>query len=155
MPLSTERVNNKPLSGKELGQVVLADIKAVIERDAMFSEFAAFGRVAYKVTVELEMANPTYPKHETVAQAPITQLEGTQLEGVPPLRKVEGKVGKVHKTRERLMDNPNLSRMANDLPITIQTTLGGEPITQTVSYDKGEFEPPNPPIDRDLVEENV
>lgn len=144
MPLSTETIQNKPLSGLELEEVILRDVREVLDRDGMFSEYIAYGRVAYTVEISLHMANPSYSEHSSKATAKVVGV----LEGAPPLAVVEGEQFELLTTREREIESPNLTRIAHGMPIKVTTSQGGSPVTRDLHYPKEDFEAPAPPVDK-------
>jgi len=137
MPLSSEIVSNKPLTGLELVKCILNDTEAVLNKDGMFNSHVAYGRVTYEVTVKLSLQNPTYPEH-------IARAKGEA--GDPA--SLGGEVQGVEISRKREIKSPNVARIANDLPVKIQTRQDGKVVEKDLNY-KGEVDlPPQPePID--------
>ncbi len=152
MGLSTEFIINRPLSGQELRKVIMADVDDMLGRDGLFTGHIAFGRVAYDVEIHVHMVNPSYPEHNLKLTAPSTVTSGGVLEGAPPLaRAVDSGEGIVARTRKRTIESPNLTRIANGLPISASTTHEGQPVTRELHYEKGDFPAPSPPEDGNIV----
>lgn len=136
MPLSTEFVTNKPLTGPELVECVIRDTREALEKDAMFNSHVAYGKVGYKITVTLTLANPTYPEHTIRSQERKVDLE--------PKDTVEGL--EIARTRE--IKSPNVARVTNQLPVKVQLRQDGKVIEKELRYDGEVVIPPQPePID--------
>lgn len=123
MPASNETVNNRPLSGSELRQIILADVGNILDKDGMFAPHIGYGRVAYEITIKLHIDNPMYPEHKTVvASQPAARNdpnpEKKALEA-PPLRNTTDESVAMGMVRERTIDSPNAARLEHELPVTI------------------------------------
>jgi hypothetical protein len=152
MPLSNETVPNRPLSGKELVELVLQDVREVMERDGRFSVYAAYGRVAYTVRVDFHLANPLSPTHQVNARAKM-RPEVPQVEGTPPLTDPGEDSARVTLERDRTIDSPNANRIASGLPVTITSHEEGKIVERVITYGKDDLPPdkaPPAPVDRDL-----
>jgi hypothetical protein len=147
--ISSERVPNKPLSGTELIEITCRDVREVMQRDGMFSEYMAYGRVAYTVTIRYHLANPINPEHE-VKVRPKPRPGEEAIEGAPPLRDIDGEDAVIAIERYREIVSPNAARIANNLPITVVTHQDGKMVTRQVKYDPGMVPPQPAPVDRDL-----
>lgn len=142
MPLASETLQNKPLSGQELLEVILNDLQDLLSKDGMFRESVGYGRVAYKLTLELEMDNLTYPKHLT---SRATRPETLDSPGPDALA--------LSKSRSRQLVSPNATRVLNDLPIKVTSVQGGRLVEHEVlGYDKSEVPPQPGPVDADWSE---
>lgn len=138
MPLSTEAIQNKPLSGTETRKRIVMDVDEMLQRDGMFSEYVAYGRLAYKVTIEMQMDNMAYPKHEAIVRA----KRSGAIEGTPPLNEPSRDKVDLTLERERTIDSPNALRIESNLPITVQTVQQGQLVTREIQYEK-EHVPPS------------
>lgn len=148
MPLSSEVVPNKALSGSELAQLMLHDLAQVLERDGMFTHYVAYGRVAYKVRIEIQMDNPTFPRHEVQTRA--RAKVGTPLEGEPPLAQPTSEDAlDMILERDRVVDSPNAARVESGQPITVQIVQEGKLRTKEVRFDPDDVPEPQV-VDRDL-----
>jgi hypothetical protein len=144
VPLSTEAITNKPLTGPELVTIIEKDVRALLEKDGMFNSHVAFGKVVYQVSVKLTLANPTYPEHVARASA---KLVGDKA--ITP----EDEVKKVELTREREIKSPNVARVANGLPVRVMTRQDGHNVEKDLQY-KGQVELPDQPEPVDSVKED-
>ena len=131
MPLSTEFVVNKPLTGDELRKIIVSDLDDLLAKDGMFNSHIAYGRVGYTVSVELKLANPSYPEHKT--QGGPSKIEGA-IEGrtLIPLEG-EDRIG-ARITRNREVRSPNVARVANGLPVNVQTRQDGKVVEKALNY---------------------
>ena len=155
MPLSTERLPNKPLAGTELAKFILADLEDVLARSGMFSSYIAYGRVAYTVKVELHVANPTMPKTLVTARGKRVAVNAPAddprrvIEGEPPLHDPGPDSAVVSLTRERTIESPNAARIASGQPIEVQVHKDGQLTTRKVQYDPADIPKQPDPVDRD------
>lgn len=113
MPLSNEKISNRPLSGAELKERILSDVRRVLDKDNLFADYLGYGQVSYKVTVEMATNNPFLPS------ATVKTGEGS-LEG-----EFEERGGAV---LERSIDSPNVERIAMGLPLKIYSPAGSTEI---------------------------
>ncbi len=117
-----EIIQNKNLSGPEIAKIIEYDVNKMLNTDPMLSARVAYGKIAYKVTIQLQMANPTYPSHEMRVKSQDNRK--VQEVGSIPLKdgigegavKVE-EVVQSGKQRNRVIDNPNLERVKHKLPV--------------------------------------
>lgn len=144
MPLSTETIQNKPLSGRELIEVILNDLRDLLERDGMFSNYIAYRSVAYEIDVRLHTGNPIKPEHTARLRSKPNQTTGTEPFPLPPT--VEQK-GEMDISRHREVESPNLTRIANSLPITTYVQDKGRTVERSIEYDKTDYPPPSDPVD--------
>ena len=126
MPASHERVPNKSLSGTELKQIILNDVKNMLDRDGMFGNNLAFARVAYEVRVSMHLDNPSYPEHvSTTVSRPHSkqqiekQPELAAIEIGPLVEPVTDEEAITSEERQRQINSPNMARIENDMPLTI------------------------------------
>jgi len=71
VPTTTEVVSNRPLAGTELKEIILEDVKQMLDNDGMLSFHIAYGRVAYEVNIKLMMDNPAFPESKTATAATV------------------------------------------------------------------------------------
>ena len=136
MPLSKERLANKPLSGPELIEVVVADLREVLKRDPMFASYAGYRRVGYNIRITLHLANITYPKHE-VKVDPRPHPEQVHIEGPGPLVEPPADLVVVDLERARKVESPNAARIVNGLPLKVSVVAGGRLEEKTLTYEPG------------------
>jgi len=140
MPLSTETIVNKPLSGAELLECVLNDLRELLSRDAMFGHYIAYGQTDYTVGVELRLNNISYPRHKAQRQA-----AQRPSQGIGP---VEAPEATATLSRERRIESPNAARLLNKLPVERTFRQDGRLVTREVDYQGAVQVPPQPePID--------
>src|SRR2546429_7494529 len=118
MPISNERVPNRPLSGLELAKIIQKDVQDILSRDGMFTNNIAFARVSYEVRVSLHLDNPVYPEHiSTTLSRPASKQ---QVEAQPELAAIETSPLKdplsveeliASEERHREIQSPNMARV--------------------------------------------
>lgn len=140
MPLSTEFITNKPLTGTEMVSVITNDVREVLNKDGMFNSHVAYGKVAYEITIKLKMANPTYPEHVV------------RTASEPLKREPEDEVKELEITRAREIKSPNATRILNKLPVKVVSKQDGRVTEKELSYD-GEVEVPPQPEPVDSIKE--
>ncbi len=172
MPLKSQTLPNRRLTGLELMAILEKRFHEMLSRDYAFTPNVAYGRVAVNLTVTLHIAGVT---SEHVVRS-YTKADGV-IEGEPPLADpVEEDAALIALSRDLKIDNPNLERVAADLPIVFQQRaqqqapqewtppLPGEPPpdaiikpydveTVEVRYDKAQYPPAPEPVDRDVSAE--
>lgn len=139
--MSSEIVSNRPLSGRELLELVVADLRAVLEKDGLFSPYIAFGRIGYEVEVRLHMDNVNYPEHRARAASRPARLADPAPDAL-----------EVAKVRSREVRSPNIARIEAGLPIKIQTRVGDALVTKELHYEAEDLPVRGPePVDTDLA----
>jgi hypothetical protein len=92
----------------------------MLNRDAMFSSRLSYPRAAYQIKVQLFLPNPQFPTHtaQTASANPARNEQDLKkkLLTTPP----KGIAATVGMQRDRVIESPNLARLSNDMPITIQ-----------------------------------
>jgi hypothetical protein len=117
----------------------------------MFSQYIAYRRLAYQIDVKVQTGNPSHPIHE----AKVRSKRGTTGETEPyplPLTidiatNLPEERGEINVTRSREIDSPNLTRIANRLPISMTVNEAGKQVQKTVHYDPANYPEPKPPVD--------
>lgn len=158
---------NRPLSGTELREIIINDVRDILQQDGMLVKHIAYGNVAYCVTVRIMTANPIIPNwtNKTVSRKSTEQqiAENESLEAVYtfPLSTVEAdeplNIG-VERTRQII--SPNHSRIENGLPVTI-TFRGpeGDVKEEDIHYEKELIEEgggfPDSVVDRELDDAEI
>lgn len=157
MPASTETVNNRPLSGSELREIMLKDLANVLDKDGMFSAHIGYGRAAYKITVQLHIDNPSYPEHTNTVRskrAADNEPDESKKHIEPgPLADPSAEAVTAALTREREIDSPNHARIEHGLPVSIMRRdhVDGLLKEEQVFYDNKDIEP-GPVTDTDISE---
>jgi len=144
MPLSTETVQNRPLGGRELVEVVVADLRKKLESDGSFAPYIAYSHVTYTISVEFEFENPLNPGAKAEVKGEVGETKG-------------GTKSWYGSKRKRNIDSPNHARGAMGLPIPVQSweQVEGKPrlVDKNVAYDQKDFPPLPDPEDTDTTAE--
>lgn len=144
MPLRSETLPQKMLTGEELKEILKHQFAAMLDSDYAFSKAAAYRRVGVTLTATLQLGQP---KENHVVRSYTRKMADGIIEGEPPLRlqckcghlmAAHGIDGKrcaececngyeedqdsavVGLEREVKIDNPNLARIHHDLPVRFQ-----------------------------------
>ena len=111
----TDKLPNKPLTGPELKQMALNHMSDMMDRDHMFNESKAYGRVGYVITITVQTDNPAYPEHTVTVK---TQSAKDKPEIVAlPIKEPTKEMAKSKKQRTVKVDNPNLERVRHKMPV--------------------------------------
>ena len=127
MPASHERVPNKALSGAELKEIIKKEVAKILDRDGMYSNNLAYGRVSFEVRVSLHLDNPRYPLHisEVLSRPASKQEVETEPDLAalisPPLEDESDDAVIVSTEEQVAIASPNVARIENDMPLTITT----------------------------------
>ncbi len=149
MPLSTEHVPNKPLSGTELIEILAKDMAKLLASSGHFSSYVAYGRVAYKITVEIDLGNVMLEKQ-------VMQIRSRADDVTEAFPMIGDDTATITATRERKVDSPNVARIANHLPIAAQyRDQDGKTKDRTLHYDPTDLPPQPAPIDSVRVVGNL
>ena len=157
MPASTEIVNNRPLSGSELRDIMLKDCADMLAKDGMFAPHIGYGRAAYKIVFQLHIDNPSYPEHVNTVrsrQAASNEVdEGKKHIEPGPLKDPSEEAVIAAATREREIESPNHARIEHNLPVTImrRDPTDGLLKEEQVFYDNKDLAP-GPVKDTDISE---
>lgn len=140
MPTATEVVPNTPLSGTELKEIIKRDFERLLEADGMLSNHLAFGKVGYRITVELQLNNPLMPQSKSVAKS---RHPARNAQGSDTAKAVEDYDEKQENTRkgqrQRIITSPNSERLRNEMPIPVQRRQqDGTIVTEQVKYPRDE-----------------
>lgn len=136
-PLQSEIVPNLPLSGKELAEIIKADIAARIDSDGMFTAYVGYGRVTYEVVVKMHLDNFSYPEHEVRTRTRPTD----KVEGVPPLKDPSEDAVELELERSRKIDSPNATRLEMGMPVKVTSMQAGRVVERELRYAKPDGEP--------------
>ena len=169
MPLTTDKIPNKALNGREVLEIAVQEFRAMLERDCMFLKTVAYRRVGITFTAVFDFGNP-HPVHEVRSRVKAAGV----VEGEAPLtpEPEEGELRALERKVE--LENPNLERVHHDLPIKVQgpprpaqvivpdNTIPGEPPaeilqvpvveTKELRYDKTQYPEPKAAVDTDVSE---
>lgn len=156
MPTSLEVIPNRPLSGLELRKIITDDVDAVLRRDGLFQPHIGYGRVSYKVTVELHLDNPAYSRHaNTIA----SRLQPNQDPAIMPnpLADPTEHATATSTTRERHINSPNKERIRRGMPISVtaKSPVDGLPKTREIRYDVSVLGDADGGVDEGVVDGEV
>lgn len=140
MAISSDRVQNRMLSGTELAEIIQKHVARVLGSDGMLTGRIAYGRVAYEVRVTLHLDNPCYPEHVSVTTS--TPMSIQQIEGNPtlaailtaPLQDLTPDADLVAIEVQVQVQSPNVERIVNGMPLTQTVRVDGIPIDKEVRY---------------------
>src|SRR6185437_2234118 len=104
MPLSSERVENRPITGPETIKYVCNLLEKAMRAEWAFNEGTAYPRLGISIEAKFHFVAASMPK--TTARVRVEP----PLEAAP-LRDVEGDDGVIAFTIEKTVDNPNLERV--------------------------------------------
>lgn len=121
MPTSSETLPNEHLSGTELAEIIMGDFERMVKRDGMLNDTQGYGRVGYKVTLQLILDDPFYPKHQVSTESQSNKAKPVIVNPKEAELKATDKVKKIGKVIERHINNPNVERIKNGMPIKVQS----------------------------------
>ena len=169
MSLRSEKIPNKKLGGDELLEIAVRHFRDRLASDCMFSRQIAYGRVAFSIEATFHLGQP---HQEHVVKSRVRPDADGVLEGEAPLA-LDGEedASLIALRREVEIDNPNLARVHNGLPIktvqkaeertvVVESALPGEPAevihdfpaftVREHLYDKDQYPPQQPAVDSDV-----
>jgi hypothetical protein len=125
MPTNNERIANTALSGGEVKQLIRADCDTLLAAEGMLSDYVAYGRMGYRLTLALYIDNPHHPRSEShIVSRPHATAEiaiNPPLAAVetPPLTSPseESAIGATSLSRN--ISSPNAERLRANLPIPV------------------------------------
>lgn len=157
---------NKPLSGKELRNLIVNDISSVLDQDVMLQHHVAYKQVAYQITVKIMVNNPIIPDWKNKITSKKSTLQ--QVDANATMESVEAFPLKHEETdeamdfgmeRTRTIESPNQSRIENGLKVPVtRRTAEGDVVEEGILYDTDELPPdgfPDGVVDRALTDEEV
>lgn len=155
--LSSEKVENKPLNGGEVIELVLHVIEKALRAEWAFSPGAAYPRIGFDATLRFHFLSPSMP-----AVNPIIRIEAP-LEPAPLRDVPEGSdEGVLALKIEHTVENPNLERVHAGIPITVTTKTGTMPGQMfpkiehhAVTYDPKDYPPVDEPKQTDISAETA
>jgi hypothetical protein len=124
MPVSTEVIPNRALSGEEVAQLILEDCERLIANESLLAPHLAYGRVSYSVTLTLHIDNQFIPVSTSFVNSERkgSNLVGTEdkpgampelsaLEPAPPLASPSSEAILSAAKVERNVTSPNAERL--------------------------------------------
>ncbi len=157
MPLSSEKVENKPLNGSEIKDLIGHLIRKALDAEWAFSPGAAYPRIGFECTLKFHFLSPSMPK-----VTPIIRIEAP-LEPAPLRDVPEGSdQGVLALKIEHMVENPNLERVHAGIPISVTTKTGTMPGQMfpkvehhEVTYDPKDYPPVDEPKQADISAETA
>lgn len=159
MPTQDQKVPNNPISGKELGELIIhhtkklvdqskgkleAAIREKLERDPLFSAMYIHPNVRIKTSYQLIWSNRNLPKDVS----PSVEVEASEVFFVDAVE------------QSLLVGNPNLTRLDAGLPITITRVERpgvdqnfGKIANVELPINRNEYPKPEPPEETDKSDE--
>jgi hypothetical protein len=138
-----------------LATKIKMDVEEVLGKSGMFTNYIAYGRASYKITVDLHLANPSMPKATVTVRSrkPSRSVPPDDpmhtIEDEPPMVDPGPESAVVRLERDREITSPNATRIESGMPIEVQTHVDGKLVTRQIRYDASEVPPQPPPVDRD------
>ena len=132
MPTARETTTNTALSGAELKPMLREDFDRVIDAEGLLNDYVAYGRVCYRITVELMVEGPSddvnpKPPHETyiesraAARDLIARVPGFAAITSPPLANPSPSTSAVTAGTAlfRRIISPNAERLRTGTPVRV------------------------------------
>lgn len=137
---------NRPLAGHELRKIILNDVDNILSQDGMLASHIAYKRAAYVVTVKVMTDNPMITEGSWTTETRSKTSTPQQIENNESLAAIETFPLAGERTdnaldigieRGRQIQSPNVSRIDNELPVTIVFRgPDGDVQEDEVIYDK-------------------
>jgi hypothetical protein len=129
--MQAETVVNKALTGTETKELIRRDFERMLGNFGELSDYMAFGRVGWKITLVLQTANAYRPTAESSIEG------GEEL----PIDDAHTQATEL----QRQVESPNVERIRNDMPVPVKTKqLDGTIQTEYVKYKQDDV-PDLPP----------
>lgn len=155
MPMQSESVKQRALNGRELADVIVDNVRQVLENDCFFLPTVAYTRCAFSFVITVHGAGLLQP----VEVRSRVRKEGA-IEGEAPLAEPEEDAQFAALERSVTVDNPNLTRIHHGMPITV--TVKVPPATadnpfpsfeeRKIEYSAGDYPPLPEPVNKDVTE---
>jgi hypothetical protein len=153
---SRETVHNRPLSGAELKQLLRLDFDKLLSNHGMLSDHLGFGRVAYRLSIHLDVDNPYNPNSEASLESkpsarniiaggfrdpdtgePLPARPELEAVGEYPLTNPTADAAHMDKTLQRVVSSPNEERLRMDLPVPVMVSQqDGTKTLEHIKYPK-------------------
>jgi hypothetical protein len=135
LPISSETIVNKALSGGELKKLILADCVKLLDNEGMLSPHIGFGRVAYTITLALHLDNPFHPESVMDIASKATEAPGLAALEPPPLRDPSADAVIAGSQLDRKIVSPNVERVRAGMPVTMDVRQADNTVSrQHVTY---------------------
>ena len=134
-----EAVQNKPLTGDELRQLILRDVDRMLSNYSLLSPHMGYGRVGYEIIVRLHMDNAFHPTDEARMVSKPDPTEPSLA--TPPLANAPDALASAARLT-RSVFSPNVERVREGLPVTAtHREQDGTIATTQIKY------PPDPTLE--------
>jgi hypothetical protein len=139
MPTHNERVPNKPLTGREVRELITRDTAKLLENFGLLSDHLAFYRISYDIRVRLHVDNLLDPTSET----------WTESRPAPPLDHParDQQIEAIERSRQIVSPNEERLRAGLPIPVTVRN-----PAERTVAEHDVQY-PPQPQLGEGTVRE--
>lgn len=133
MPSSNERVVNRALSGTEMKELIRADFEKLLANEGLLSDYMAYGRVSWTITLKLHMDNYLNPESESQTSS---RPEQPGVESFP-LENTTGKDVRTAVEAKRTVTSPNQERIRAGMPVPVAVRQhDGTTTIEHVNYPK-------------------
>lgn len=157
MPLSSEKIENRPLTGPEVKDYTCHLIRKALDAEWAFNQGSSYPRIGIEITLKYHFLSASMPKVNPVIRLE-PPMEAAPLKGLPENANEGVLAVKIEKT----VENPNLERVHAGMPITVTSKTGAMPgqmfpriETHQVTYDPTEYPDAEPPTITDMTEETA
>jgi hypothetical protein len=128
MPTNAETIPNKALSGSELKRLILEDCIRMCANDTRLSDYAAYGRLSYMITITLNIDNPFSIGAPQSTTQPSRTIGKNLLKAMPELEAVEPhpltnpspEAETIQKQLTRTITSPNAERLRTGMAIPVE-----------------------------------
>jgi hypothetical protein len=128
-----ETVVNKPLTGREVKQILMADFERMLKEDGILSDHMAFGRIGWEIILRKHLDNVYHPE-DIIRTRTIPNKDEPALD-TPPLQNPSPDAVIDSATLTRNVDSPNAERIRNGLPLDAEVRqLDGTRTIEQVIY---------------------
>lgn len=124
MPIARETTINTPLSGAELKSLIREDFDRLVDSEGLLNDYVAYGRVAYRLSIQLQVDRPVQPEaahveSRTVAADLIARVPAFRAVQSPPIRAGSPDMVTAGTTLFRKITSPNAERLRTGTPVPV------------------------------------
>jgi hypothetical protein len=135
-PTAREVVVNRALSGPELRKIIHAKLDYLMDNEGLLSNYAAFGRVGFSVTLALHLDNPLSPESsiEYVSRNPAVNEPDALLARVEsiPLAEPSAEASLSGSQLDYKIDSPNKERLRHGIPVPVDVKQPDGTVSQQI-----------------------
>lgn len=140
MDLQRNKIPNKMLRGGELLEIAVQKFREQLQNDCYFNDNIAYPRVAFTIQATFHLGYPLPDPHIVKVRTPVTDV----IEGEAPFKDPQEDDELLSLERDIIIDNPNVARISNGLPIVVQERQAPTPLQSQNAALMGEEQQPNP-----------